>query len=121
LREAAPWLAEPGSGLSRPTWPGGGDDECHPPVDGEPAFGEFEGVAACQPVGLGGAPGGAPGAAPGGGVCAPGIAPALPVPAVAPAGCAPNALGGGADVAGVECQPPALPGGGFPAVGYVPG
>jgi hypothetical protein len=125
----APALAEPGSGLSRPIWPGGGDEECHPPVEGEPAFGEFDGVTACHPAGPG-APGyggelGAGGAP--GGAWAPGMAPALPAPIIepggmapalpGPVGCAPKALGGGAAVEGAVCQPPVFPPPGLPAVG----
>jgi hypothetical protein len=77
-REAAPALAEPGSGLSRPSCPGGGVFECQPPVDGDPAFGEFEGVTACHPAEPPGVPvaGGIPGEV----VWAPGIVLALPPP-----------------------------------------
>jgi hypothetical protein len=74
-RDAAPALAEPGSGLSRPICPGGGVLECQPPVEGEPAFGEFDGVTACHPAG---APVAGTGAVVVG--CAPGIELALPPP-----------------------------------------
>jgi hypothetical protein len=84
----------------RPNWPGGGVEECQPPVEGEPAFGEFEGVTACQPVDPVVA-----GAVAGEVVWAPGIELALPAGGE-PAGCAPPKPFAGAVVVGAGAVPP---------------
>jgi hypothetical protein len=53
-RGPAPALAEPGSGFSRPIWPGGGLAPCQAPVAGVPGAAEAPpGVTACHPVGPG--------------------------------------------------------------------